>query len=120
MSPRFASAITSSPAERPYAHTSSKARMPGAPSVSKNAACGLDVPRLARHERRAVAREVDPDGDDPDRRERDARPPRRPRAHLPLEPPPRLTREPRLQPERRQPPPRRVAAAPQGVVEDAR
>src|SRR5437868_10113572 len=41
MSPRFASAITSSSAFRPYSQTSSSARMPSAPSASKNADCGF-------------------------------------------------------------------------------
>src|SRR5581483_3791779 len=41
MSPRFPSTMTSSPTVRAYAHTSSKARMPSAPSASKKAACGL-------------------------------------------------------------------------------
>src|SRR5579872_3571432 len=41
MSPRFASAITSRPASRAYAHVSSNARMPAEPCASKNASCGL-------------------------------------------------------------------------------
>src|SRR5215218_5229075 len=41
MSPRFPSAITSSPASRASAHARSKARKPAAPSASKNASCGL-------------------------------------------------------------------------------
>ena len=41
MSPRFASAITSSPASRAYAHASSNARIPCEPKASKNASCGL-------------------------------------------------------------------------------
>ena len=41
MSPRFASAITSSPASRAYRETASSARQPSLPSASKNAACGF-------------------------------------------------------------------------------
>src|SRR5437764_3288303 len=41
MSPRFASAITSRPAARAYSDACSKARMPSAPSASKNASCGF-------------------------------------------------------------------------------
>ena len=41
MSPRLPSTITSSSAVRAYAQTSSNARMPSAPSASKNASCGL-------------------------------------------------------------------------------
>src|SRR5215218_9700213 len=41
MSPRFASAITSSPAWRAELHVSSNARSPCEPSASKKASCGL-------------------------------------------------------------------------------
>ena len=41
MSPRFTSAITSSPAARAYAQTCSKARTPAHPCASKNADCGF-------------------------------------------------------------------------------
>src|SRR3954469_16191334 len=41
MSPRFPSAITSSPARRAYTQTSSNAAIPAGPSPSKNASCGL-------------------------------------------------------------------------------
>src|SRR5918996_266017 len=46
MSPRLASAITSSPAARAYAQTCSKARKPSAPSASKKASCGLTATTL--------------------------------------------------------------------------
>ena len=41
MSPRFTSAITSSPASRAYAQTFSNARTPSQPRASKNADCGF-------------------------------------------------------------------------------
>ena len=41
ISPRFASAITCSPATRQYELTSPRRRMPSAPSASKNATCGF-------------------------------------------------------------------------------
>src|SRR5712691_11241021 len=61
MSPRFASAITSRPASRAYAHVSSNARIPCEPSASKNASCGLTatharaVASISPRQKRAAA-----------------------------------------------------------------
>jgi hypothetical protein len=41
MSPRLASAITSSPTSRAWAQTASSAAAPSMPSASKNANCGF-------------------------------------------------------------------------------
>src|SRR5579864_3008604 len=47
MSPLFASAITSSPAERAYSQTCQNARTPSAPCASKNADCGFTATACA-------------------------------------------------------------------------
>ena len=67
MSPRFASATTSSPAVRAYAHTRSKTSMPGAPSASKKAICtftpttyGATASTIAQQNRSIAPRGVRP------------------------------------------------------------